>query len=96
MARIGHSGLPFKPRRRRLIFAHRDSRVLATPEAKQTRHESGFSPGSAQDFDYCQRLYFAEMEGINRKLKLDRKPQGVLQRIQRRDVGCNSYDVIVG
>ncbi len=28
-----------------------------------------------EDFDYCERLYFAEMERINRELKLDRAVQ---------------------
>jgi hypothetical protein len=50
MARIGHSGLPFKPHRRRLIFAYRGPRVVATPKAKQARHEYGFSPGPARGF----------------------------------------------
>jgi hypothetical protein len=31
-----------------------------------------FRPARPQDFDYCERLYFAEMERINRELKLDR------------------------
>jgi ribosomal protein S18 acetylase RimI-like enzyme len=28
-------------------------------------------PGCAPDFDYCQRLYFSEMDGIIRELGLD-------------------------
>ena len=31
-----------------------------------------FRPAQPGDFDYCERLYFAEMERINRELKLDR------------------------
>jgi len=34
-----------------------------------------FRPALPQDFDYCERLYFAEMERINRELKLDRDMQ---------------------
>jgi hypothetical protein len=34
-----------------------------------------FRPARPQDFDYCERLYFAEMERINRELKLDRAVQ---------------------
>ena len=34
-----------------------------------------FRPARPQDFDYCERLYFAEMEGIIRELKLDRDVQ---------------------
>jgi GNAT superfamily N-acetyltransferase len=34
-----------------------------------------FRPALAEDFDYCERLYFAEMERINRELKLDRAVQ---------------------
>lgn len=34
-----------------------------------------FRPALPQDFDYCERLYFAEMERINRELKLDRDLQ---------------------
>jgi ribosomal protein S18 acetylase RimI-like enzyme len=34
-----------------------------------------FRPALPQDFDYCERLYFAEMERINRELKLDRDGQ---------------------
>ena len=34
-----------------------------------------FRPARPQDFDYCERLYFAEMERINRELKLDRDVQ---------------------
>jgi ribosomal protein S18 acetylase RimI-like enzyme len=30
-----------------------------------------FRPAQPKDFDYCERLYFAEMERINRELKLD-------------------------
>ena len=62
-----------------------------------------FRPALPEDFDYCERLYFAEMERINRELNRtgpceSRAPgvSGKLQRIQRRDVGCNCYDVIVG
>jgi hypothetical protein len=32
-------------------------------------------PARTEDFDYCERLYFAEMERINRELKLDRDAQ---------------------
>lgn len=71
MARIGHSGPPFKSDRRRLIFAHRDLRVLATPKAKQAARNVAFHPALPGDFDHCERLYFAEMERINRELKLD-------------------------
>ena len=35
----------------------------------------GFRPARPEDFDYCERLYFAEMERINRELKLDRDAQ---------------------
>ena len=31
-----------------------------------------FRPARPENFDYCERLYFAEMERINRELKLDR------------------------
>jgi ribosomal protein S18 acetylase RimI-like enzyme len=34
-----------------------------------------FRPAEPGDFDYCERLYFAEMERINRELKLDRAVQ---------------------
>jgi GNAT superfamily N-acetyltransferase len=34
-----------------------------------------FRPALPEDFDYCERLYFAEMERINRELKLDRDLQ---------------------
>ena len=34
-----------------------------------------FRPASLTDFDYCERLYFAEMERLNRELKLDRDLQ---------------------
>jgi ribosomal protein S18 acetylase RimI-like enzyme len=34
-----------------------------------------FRPAQPRDFDYCERLYFAEMERINRELKLDRNLQ---------------------
>jgi len=34
-----------------------------------------FRPAMPEDFDYCQRLYFAEMESIIRELKLDRDAQ---------------------
>jgi GNAT superfamily N-acetyltransferase len=34
-----------------------------------------FRPARPDDFDYCERLYFAEMERINRELKLDRTLQ---------------------
>jgi ribosomal protein S18 acetylase RimI-like enzyme len=34
-----------------------------------------FRPALPDDFDYCERLYFAEMERINRELKLDRDVQ---------------------
>jgi hypothetical protein len=34
-----------------------------------------FRPGVPEDFDYCARLYFAEMETIIRELKLDRPAQ---------------------
>jgi GNAT superfamily N-acetyltransferase len=34
-----------------------------------------FRPARPHDFDYCERLYFAEMERINRELKLDRAAQ---------------------
>jgi GNAT superfamily N-acetyltransferase len=34
-----------------------------------------FRPALPEDFDYCERLYFAEMEPINRELKLDRNVQ---------------------
>jgi GNAT superfamily N-acetyltransferase len=34
-----------------------------------------FRPALPGDFDYCERLYFAEMERINRELKLDRAAQ---------------------
>ena len=34
-----------------------------------------FRPAHAQDFDYCERLYFAEMERTIRDLKLDRAAQ---------------------
>jgi ribosomal protein S18 acetylase RimI-like enzyme len=34
-----------------------------------------FRPALPRDFDYCERLYFAEMERISRELKLDRDLQ---------------------
>ncbi len=34
-----------------------------------------FRPALHQDFDYCEWLYFAEMERINRELKFDRNVQ---------------------
>ncbi|MGA8496542.1 MAG: GNAT family N-acetyltransferase [Xanthobacteraceae bacterium] len=34
-----------------------------------------FRPALPEDFDYCERLYFAEMERIHRELKLDRDLQ---------------------
>lgn len=34
-----------------------------------------FRPAGPEDFDYCARLYFAEMEAIIRELKLDRQAQ---------------------
>jgi GNAT superfamily N-acetyltransferase len=34
-----------------------------------------FRPARHEDFDYCEGLYFAEMERINRELKLDRNVQ---------------------
>ena len=34
-----------------------------------------FRPAGPDDFDYCERLYFAEMERIVRELKLDRDLQ---------------------
>jgi ribosomal protein S18 acetylase RimI-like enzyme len=34
-----------------------------------------FRPASAQDFEYCKRLYFAEMQWIIDELKLDRAAQ---------------------
>src|SRR5262245_43838535 len=34
-----------------------------------------FRPARAQDFDYCERLYFAEMDRTIRDLKLDRAAQ---------------------
>jgi ribosomal protein S18 acetylase RimI-like enzyme len=34
-----------------------------------------FRPAQPKDFDYCERLYFAEMERINLELKLDRAVQ---------------------
>jgi GNAT superfamily N-acetyltransferase len=36
---------------------------------------AAFRPALPEDFDYCERLYFAEMERINRELKLDRAVQ---------------------
>jgi GNAT superfamily N-acetyltransferase len=41
-----------------------------------------FRPAGAADFDYCHRLYFAEMERINRELKLDRDVQAASFRRQ--------------
>ena len=35
----------------------------------------GFRPAGPGDFDYCERLYFAEMQRIIRELKLDRDRQ---------------------
>ena len=34
-----------------------------------------FRPATPADFDYCARLYFANMEKINRELKLDMAAQ---------------------
>jgi len=34
-----------------------------------------FRPANLEDFAYCERLYFAEMERIHRELKLDRDLQ---------------------
>jgi GNAT superfamily N-acetyltransferase len=41
-----------------------------------------FRPAGAADFDYCHRLYFAEMEHVNRELKLDRDVQAASFRRQ--------------
>jgi GNAT superfamily N-acetyltransferase len=41
-----------------------------------------FRPAGTADFDYCHRLYFAEMERINRELKLDRDAQAASFRRQ--------------
>jgi GNAT superfamily N-acetyltransferase len=43
-----------------------------------------FRPAGPDDFDYCERLYFAEMEQINRELKLDRNLQRASFRHQWR------------
>jgi ribosomal protein S18 acetylase RimI-like enzyme len=34
-----------------------------------------FRPARLEDFGYCQRLYFAEMQHIHRELKLDKEQQ---------------------
>jgi hypothetical protein len=44
-----------------------------------------FRPALPQDFDYCERLYFAEMERINRELKLYRDVQVASFLRQRRE-----------
>jgi GNAT superfamily N-acetyltransferase len=41
-----------------------------------------FRPALPKDFDYCERLYFAEMGRINRELKLDRELQAASFRRQ--------------
>jgi ribosomal protein S18 acetylase RimI-like enzyme len=41
-----------------------------------------FRPAVPEDFDYCARLYFAEMETIIRELKLDRQAQAASFRRQ--------------
>jgi len=41
-----------------------------------------FRPARPQDFAYCERLYFAEMEGVIRDLKLDRNLQAASFRRQ--------------
>jgi ribosomal protein S18 acetylase RimI-like enzyme len=41
-----------------------------------------FRPAAPEDFDYCARLYFAEMETIIRELKLDRQAQAASFRRQ--------------
>src|SRR5580692_318247 len=75
MARIGHSGLPFKPHRRPLNFVDQALPVLAPPKASRPAMNVAFRPARPDDFDYCERLYFAEMERINHELKLDREVQ---------------------
>jgi GNAT superfamily N-acetyltransferase len=75
MARIGHSELPFKPHRRPLNFADQALPVLAPPKTSRHAMNVAFRPALPEDFDYCERLYFAEMERINRELKLDRDVQ---------------------
>jgi ribosomal protein S18 acetylase RimI-like enzyme len=41
-----------------------------------------FRPATLEDFDYCRRLYFAEMERIIRELKLDPDVQAASLRRQ--------------
>ena len=41
-----------------------------------------FRPAVPEDFDYCARLYFTEMETIIRELKLDRQAQATSFRRQ--------------
>jgi ribosomal protein S18 acetylase RimI-like enzyme len=41
-----------------------------------------FRPAVPEDFDYCARLYFVEMETIIRELKLDRQAQAASFRRQ--------------
>ena len=41
-----------------------------------------FRPAATADFDYCERLYFANMERINRELNLDRNAQLISFRRQ--------------
>jgi GNAT superfamily N-acetyltransferase len=43
-----------------------------------------FRPAGPEDFDYCERLYFAEMAHVVRELKLDRDLQGASFRRQWR------------
>jgi ribosomal protein S18 acetylase RimI-like enzyme len=58
----------------------------------------GFRPALEQDFDYCKRVYFAEMERIIRELHLDVTAQGEIFRKQWnpkqvRIIRLNGFDV---
>ena len=50
-----------------------------------------FRPPLPRDFDYCERLYFAEMERINRDLKLDGICKSRASGAGGRDAGADHY-----
>jgi ribosomal protein S18 acetylase RimI-like enzyme len=65
----------FKPRRQRLV-SNINARIRRHC-GEQCRHAMplSFRPALPADFAYCERLYFANMERINRELKLDHAAQ---------------------
>ena len=58
-----------------LKFELRAESMSSTPQNKLIR--VAFRPAVDQDFDYCRRLYFAEMKWIIEQLHLDREAQDV-------------------